>query len=94
MVNGEAADLSTILLNLDKEITVVTNDDNDEKFDSKPVVMYINTKNQLIRISKKKQKDEDTSAGRDMKEIHEILSFDINKLDYKNKHDIVSDKKV
>ena len=94
MIDGEPADLSVILENLDKEIAVVSQDESDEKFDDKLVVIYINAKNQLIRISKKKQKEDDTSAGRDMKVIHEILSFDINKLDHKNKHDIISDKKA
>jgi cytochrome b involved in lipid metabolism len=92
LVKGEKANMRTILDNLNTEIAVVTFDENAEAFDSKPVVIYINKKNQLIRVSQRKQKPNDSAATRDMKELHEILSFDINKLDQKEHHDIESDK--
>lgn len=56
------------------------------------MTIYVNNKNQLIKISKRKKKTGDSSAGRDMDELHEILSFDINKLEHKSMHDIESDR--
>lgn len=92
LIDGEIADLKTILENLDKEVAVVAHDMTKEEFDDKPIVIYINKKNQLIRISKRKPHDFDASASRDLLDIHEILSFDINKLDQREQHDITSDR--
>eukprot|EP00345_Euplotes_harpa_P017870 CAMPEP_0168334274 /NCGR_PEP_ID=MMETSP0213-20121227/10160_1 /TAXON_ID=151035 /ORGANISM="Euplotes harpa, Strain FSP1.4" /LENGTH=185 /DNA_ID=CAMNT_0008338867 /DNA_START=118 /DNA_END=675 /DNA_ORIENTATION=+ len=77
-LNGETAFVGSILDNLDQEVQVVGPSSDDEP--EEPTVIYVNKKNQLIRIKKGK------------KELHEILSFDINTLDQKAKHSITSSK--
>ena len=91
-LDGEKAELETIIKNPDREILVTSEDDLNESTETKPVTIYINKKNQLIRISMRKTKPSLSSASRDMRELHEILSFDINKLDQSEKHDIESKK--
>ena len=55
------------------------------------MVIYINEKNQLIKISKKKVDHKGSAATRDMRELHEILSFDINKLEQAKQHTVDSE---
>ena len=92
LLSGDPAGEKEILENLDSEIWVVTEGEAEKEDIQAPLVIYINKKNQLIRIVKKKRDPKSSAATRDMRELHEILSFDINKLDQSNAHDIESDK--
>jgi cytochrome b involved in lipid metabolism len=78
--------LRDILANLHKDITVVTTHEEPEALN---YVVYVNKKNQLVKISKQKNKSA-SFAGSDMDEVHEILSFDINTLEESSKHSITS----
>jgi len=61
LLDGEPADAQVILDNLDREITVTSDDSATAPDDKKPLVVYINKKDQLIRISMKEINTEEVN---------------------------------
>ncbi|CAI2377593.1 unnamed protein product [Moneuplotes crassus] len=93
-VDGEEAGPGEILDNLESKLSVVTENEIVPEDSLDKFVMYVNKKNQLIKVTKRKRDPTSSAATRDMKEFHEILSFDIHKLPHRKAHSIDSDDYV
>lgn len=82
--------LEDVILNLQKDVDVQTSTPLESPMN---YTVYVNKKNQLVKISKKQNKSI-SFAGADMDEIHEILSFDVDTLPEVTQHTVTNEELI